>query len=99
MLRIALGTILLAAGMASMAFAETPPLPQRKAQSLETVQQDLKHKRASQMSLERKMSEVKADLEKTRQELVSIAQDVQKNEAELSRLEESIAKRSAEENP
>ncbi|MGH1398804.1 MAG: murein hydrolase activator EnvC family protein [Alphaproteobacteria bacterium] len=86
-----LGLILL-----TPALAQSPPTPQSKRDTIETLEQREQGYRKEEKALKGQKAKVEQDLKSTRNKLVSLAKSIQKNETLLQSLETQITTLSAE---
>ena len=73
------------------AWADKPPLPQRKTVSLDTIQQQLKTERLKRSEIKGSLKNAEIELESTKTELVKIGEAVRSQEKLLSALQQRIA--------
>jgi septal ring factor EnvC (AmiA/AmiB activator) len=78
------------------AYAENPPLPERKDDALNTVKDELKQEEKHQADLSRKAKSIEKDLKNTRGTLTDVANSVRKNQQNLETLATKINDLSAE---
>jgi len=75
--------------MPAPTFADTPPVPQKKA-DLKDLKIKLKSEQQAKNHLEEKIEGIEKDIGKTKKELVDLAASIQKNETTLQGLETQI---------
>ncbi len=73
------------------AWAEAPPVPQSKAKTVGSIEDQLEAGQAEQEKLEKEVKTIESELGKTRDRLVNVARSVQSNEKELQSLENTIS--------
>lgn len=85
-----MASLLAAFAPAGTVNASTPPVPPRKTGSIDALEQRLEQEREQTASLEKKLSNLNAELERTRKQLIDTAASVRKNEITLVELENRI---------
>ncbi len=69
-----------------------PPVPQRKAEALNTFNTKLKEEKAQNKRLQNQAKKIEQEIEATKQNMIDLAQEIINNENELKKLENRIIK-------
>jgi len=76
---------------------DSPPIPQRKTNMLETLEREIKTRQSTSQSIAKKVATAKANLERTKKDIAAITDDVMSAEKDLYTLEDEISILSAKE--
>lgn len=82
-----LGLIFTALLLCKSAFAEQPPIPPKKSDTLSKYSSRLNQEREAKGALKQKIQTIEDELGTTKQELINISSDIQKNESNLKTLQ------------
>lgn len=72
------------------AWADTPPIPEKKSEQLNVIEKSIGVKKAEKEKLEKQAEDAEKDMKKTKGRLIAAAHDIKKSEQILQKLEADI---------
>ncbi len=75
---------------APIAYAEKPPIPERKADVLGHFEKNIETAQEHEQHLQERIEDIKSEIKGTKSKLIGIANSIQKNEKELQKIESDI---------
>ncbi|MCB1556968.1 MAG: peptidoglycan DD-metalloendopeptidase family protein [Alphaproteobacteria bacterium] len=74
-----------------LVYAQTPPLPARKAETLDVLEKRIESEKDRKSALEQTLKDTDLTLKQTKTDLVKLARSIQENESALAHLNQKIA--------
>ena len=83
---------------AGLAYADSPPQPDRKTQALPALKEQLQERKKREKSLQDEIKTTEGEISSLRQKLISLGEDIQNTESEMRALESHVDSLNEEKN-